>query len=88
MKSLAFLDRTVPKWLARTVLLAAGAMVLLYGYQTFLPIFRLGYRSELVMLGDFNNDHRWDRADLESLKPVMANPFAHTARDCFKADLN
>ncbi len=88
MKCLDFLDRPVPKWASRTVLLAAGVVVLLYGYRHFLPIFRLGYRSELVMLGDLKDDHRWSRADLKLLQPVMADPFAHTARECFKADLN
>ncbi|HWQ91516.1 MAG TPA: hypothetical protein VN673_07575 [Clostridia bacterium] len=88
MKRLDFLNRPVPKWISRTVLLAGGALVLLYGYRHFLPAFRLGYHSELVMLGDFKADHRWSRADLKLLQPVMADPFAHTARDCFKADLN
>jgi hypothetical protein len=63
-------------------------MMLLYGYQNLLPVFRLGYRSELVMLGDLNGDQRWNRSDVNWLRKLLVDPFSHTPRECLKADLN
>jgi hypothetical protein len=53
-----------------------------------LPLYRVGVRSQLVMLGDFNNDKRWDKQDRELMESLLTNPFQHSARDCLKADLN
>ncbi|MBI3852872.1 MAG: hypothetical protein HY298_21670 [Verrucomicrobia bacterium] len=45
-------------------------------------------RSELVMLGDFNSDKRWDQQDRELMQSLLANPFQRSAKDCIRADLN
>lgn len=81
-------NRVMPKWLSRTVLFLAVALILVFAYRWVLPLYRVGVRSQLVMLGDFNNDKRWNEQDLKLLQALLANPFQHSARDCLKADLN
>jgi hypothetical protein len=81
-------NRVMPKWLSRTVLFLAVALILVFAYRWVLPLYRVGVRSQLVMLGDFNNDKHWDQQDGELMQSLLANPFQHSAKDCFKADLN
>jgi hypothetical protein len=81
-------NRVMPRWLARTVLFLAATLILAFAIRWLLPIYRVGFRSELVMLGDFNVDRCWDQKDRGLMQSLLANPFQHSAKDCFKADLN
>lgn len=81
-------NRAVPKWLSRTVLFLAVALILVFAWRWVLPLYRVGVRSQLVMLGDFNNDKHWDQSDRELMQTLLTNPFQYGARDCLKADLN
>jgi hypothetical protein len=81
-------NRVMPRWLSRTVLLLAAMLILLFVWRWVLPLYRVGIRSQLVMLGDFNSDKRWDQTDRERMQSLIANPFQHSARECLKADLN
>lgn len=81
-------DRVMPKWLSRVVLLLAAALILIFAWRWVLPLYRVGVRSELVMLGDFNGDKQWTSPDRELLQALLANPFQHSAKDNIKADLN
>lgn len=81
-------NRMMPKWLSLIVLLLAVALILVFAYRWVLPLYRVGVRSELVMLGDFNGDKQWTQPDRELLQALLANPFQHSAKDNIKADLN
>jgi hypothetical protein len=81
-------NHLMPKWLSRTVLFLAVTLILLFAWRWVLPLYRVGVRSELVMLGDFNGDKKWSQPDRELLPALLANPFQHSARDNIKADLN
>ena len=78
----------MPNWLSRSVLALAMLLILLFAWRWVLPLYRVGVRSQLIMLGDFNDNKRWDQPDLELFQPILANPFQHPARDCLRADLN
>lgn len=81
-------NRVMPKWLSRTVLFLATTLILAFVIRWLLPLYRVGVRSELVMLGDFNSDKKWSKPDRELLQALLANPFQCSAKDCIKADLN
>ena len=66
-------------------LLTAAGLVLAYLY---LPVNRVAITSELVMLGDLNNDNRWDLRDAETLSNVLADPFRSDRRTMLKIDVN
>jgi hypothetical protein len=72
------------KWGLGAVLLAAG----LYGYRKLIPIYRVEVRSELVMLGDLNGDHRWGPEDLKLLDEFLADPFRFPDEFARRIDLN
>lgn len=40
------------------------------------------------MLGDLNNDNRWDKSDLLEFEGFLKNPFLHSKLKQFKADIN
>jgi hypothetical protein len=65
-----------------------GFGLLALAYRWILPISRAGLRSELLMLGDFDEDHRWTAADLAAWDQLAANPFAGSSRQVQRADLN
>jgi len=67
------------------VLLTAAGLVLAYLY---LPVNRVAITSELVMIGDLNNDNRWDLRDAETLSNVLADPFRSDRRTMLKIDVN
>jgi len=54
----------------------------------FLPVNRVKISSELIMLGDLNNDKKWNNADAEMLKDVLNKPFAYDSLTQIKLDLN
>jgi hypothetical protein len=88
MKLLPSFSRTMPKWLSRLVLLLAVSLLLWFCIRWVLPIYRVQQRSELIMLGDFNNDKKWDEKDREMLQGSLAQPFSKTPIECLRADLN
>lgn|SRR5574341_74665 len=53
-----------------------------------LPVHKVRLKSELVMLGDFNNDHKWDKQDEAILQDLLRDPFSFSPIDTEKADLN
>jgi hypothetical protein len=70
--------------LAAAVLAAAG-----YGYwRLAVPEHRVAIRSELVMLGDLDGDHRWAQGDLKVLDAFLADPFAMPGALAWRVDLN
>ncbi len=67
------------------ILVAIVAMAAAYFY---LPVNRVGITSELIMLGDLNDDNRWDDKDRDALNAVVANPFLADSLTLLKMDLN
>ena len=72
------------KWSIGILLLSAGV----YGYRQLIPGYRLDIRSELVMLGDLNGDHRWSSEDVALLDAFLAGPFAFPDEFARRVDLN
>ncbi len=66
-----------------TVIAVASAVVYFE-----LPVHKVHIRSELVMLGDFNNDRKWDKQDEAILRELRRNPFSFSPLEAQKADLN
>ncbi|WP_306590411.1 hypothetical protein [Geothrix sp. 21YS21S-4] len=68
-----------------------GAALLLfasYGYRKLIPVYRVEIRSDLVMLGDLNGDHRWGPEDLNLLNDFLADPFGFPDEFVRRVDLN
>jgi len=78
----------MPNWLSATVLIFATALILAFVIRWLLPLYRVGVRSQLVMLGDFNSNKRWDQTDRDLLQSLLEKPFERSIRDSIKADLN
>lgn len=76
------------RWWWKIPLVLAVAVLLFYGYRQLLPVYRVGYHSELVMLGDFDGDHRWTTADRGMLQSLLATPYTHSPLECMKVDVN
>lgn len=53
-----------------------------------LPANKIGTTSELIMLGDLNNDKKWDEKDSVELNKVLKNPFLVENLMSFKIDVN
>jgi len=73
------------KYLAVFAVAAAVVSAAIYAY---LPVNRVGISSELVMLGDLNNDGAWNSSDVAVLNAITADPFNHDALTLQKLDLN
>jgi len=54
----------------------------------YLPTNRVRISSELIMLGDLNNDKRWDESDEQGLEEFLKNPFMHSKLKQLKTDVN
>jgi hypothetical protein len=65
-------------------LMAIGAVVI----YRFLPVQRVDVSSELIMLGDLKGDRAWDDQDEVRLAVALERPFAITAADLQKIDVN
>lgn len=76
------------KWIWRVLFLIVAAGFLFLCYRRLLPVYRVSYHSDLVMLGDFNGDHQWSDTDRGTLWPILANPYAHEPLESIKIDLN
>jgi len=71
--------------------LAGGALLLaagLYFYRKLIPVYRVEAKSELVMLGDLDGDHRWTNRDGHLLDAFLADPFSYPERFARRMDLN
>lgn len=55
---------------------------------SYLPVNRVGITSELVMLGDLNNDSKWDDKDQNRLEEILVNPFLADNLTQLKMDIN
>jgi hypothetical protein len=76
------------RWKRLIVVLAALA-VAGYGYwRLAVPEHRVAIRSELVMLGDLDGDHRWTEGDLKVLEAFLEDPFAMPGTLAWRVDLN
>jgi hypothetical protein len=69
------------------VIIVLTVAVIVFSYF-YLPVNRVGITSELIMLGDLNNDNRWDNKDKEKLNDVLANPFVSDRLTQLKIDIN
>lgn len=67
------------------VCLIISAVIFSYLY---LPVNRVGVSSELVMLGDLNNDNQWTDKDSQKLEEILINPFAEDNLTQLKIDIN
>jgi hypothetical protein len=76
--------KTWLKWVIGTLLVLAG----FYGYRKLIPVYRVDIRSELVMLGDLDGDHRWGPGDLRLLEAFLADPFSFPDAFARRVDLN
>jgi len=54
----------------------------------YLPTNRVGITSELIMLGDLNDDNRWDKKDKKQLVDILMNPFLYDKLTLLKIDIN
>jgi hypothetical protein len=77
--------RLVSKTTLVIIVLVVAAIVFSYLY---IPVNRVGITSELIMLGDLNNDNRWDNKDKKKLHDALANPFYFDRLTQLKIDIN
>jgi len=59
-----------------------------YYYRKLIPIYRVETKSELMMLGDLDGDHRWGPGDEKALGNFLADPFAFPDGFARRIDLN
>ncbi len=52
------------------------------------PVNRLNITAELTMLGDLNDDNKWDDNDWKILSNFMEKPFNFSSKDALKIDVN
>lgn len=53
-----------------------------------LPTTRLNYTSELIMLGDLDNNNKWNNADSVMLEKFIKKPFDFSDEFAIKVDIN
>lgn len=75
------------RWIIPTALMVTIVVLAFWTYRSF-PINKVGIRSELIMLGDLNNDKKWDLQDQEKLNRLISNPFGRNRLELIKADVN
>lgn len=76
-----------PVW-KTAILFTVIAVVAMAGAYFYLPVNRVGISAELIMLGDLNDDNRWDGNDRKALHAVLTNPFLTDSLTLLKMDLN
>jgi hypothetical protein len=72
-------------------LLLAGIGVVAGGFAYWkyaFPTHRIVIRSELIMLGDLDGDHRWSSADITALDTYVAMPARISDATAWRLDLN
>jgi hypothetical protein len=75
------------KWVIMVASLVAVVVVLRWSYFS-LPVNRVGIRSDLIMLGDLNNDKTWNEKDKKELSEILLNPFKANRVKLLKVDVN
>jgi hypothetical protein len=71
-----------------SILVIACIIAISAAVYFWLPINRAPFHSGLVMLGDFNNDNKWDKRDAAALNEILRNPFRFPELVAVKADVN
>jgi hypothetical protein len=69
------------------VLIAIAGFVIIGIYKRA-PANKVDVTSQLVMLGDFDNDRSWTERDAEILTQLIAAPYAVDTATRYKADIN
>jgi hypothetical protein len=60
-----------------------------YCYWKFvIPTHRVDSHSELIMLGDLDDDRKWAEGDLKTLEAFLADPFSASYSCAFRLDIN
>jgi hypothetical protein len=75
------------KWVIIVLSLLALVLIARWSYYS-LPVNRVGIRSDLIMLGDLNNDKTWDQKDKKELSEILLNPFKANRLKLLKVDAN
>jgi hypothetical protein len=57
-------------------------------WKLAIPVHRIGVRSELIMLGDLDGDHRWTAEDVAAFDACVSEPFRTSAALAWRLDLN
>jgi hypothetical protein len=71
------------------LLVVACLSALGYGYwKLAIPVHRAEVRSELIMLGDLDDDHHWTVGDRKVLDAFLQHPFAALDTIAWRIDLN
>lgn len=65
-----------------------GFSIVAAGIYWTLPVHRVGLRSDLIMLGDLNNDRKWNSSDADELQRLLSDPFLAPVLEAVKADAN
>ena len=64
-----------------------GVLAIAY-WKLVIPTHRVETRSEIIMLGDLDGDHRWDAGDLALLDRFLNDPFAWPDDLALRLDMN
>jgi hypothetical protein len=73
----------------RVLLVVAVLVALGYGYwKLAIPSHRVEIRSELIMLGDLDCDHRWTVSDLQKAEEFVKAPFTISDAVIWRLDMN
>ena len=60
-----------------------------YAYwKFFIPTHRVQVRSELIVLGDLDDDHRWTKNDIKVLNTFLKDPFSKPDEIALRIDMN
>lgn len=73
------------KIIIAVILVLTGVII---GAVLYLPINRVTISSELIMLGDLNNDHQWNELDIKEFDAYLSNPFMKSSLIQYKVDMN
>ncbi|MFH1030499.1 MAG: hypothetical protein V1770_04535 [bacterium] len=76
------------KYIKIALFIILAAIIIGFSFYYLLPIKRIGISSELIMLGDFNNDNKWDDKDKQILDKFILEPFSYSSDIALKVDMN
>lgn len=75
-------------WIKITLYILGVCLLLAIGSYFYLPVNRVSITSELVMLGDFDGNNVWNANDSLLLQNILSNPFSHSGKELYRADIN
>lgn len=79
----------INKYLYAALILCLVILLSLYVKSRYVvPIERVTEASSLIMLGDFNNDGKWDITDKQRLDNIINTPWKFNDNTLFKIDIN